>query len=198
MIGIRCHDISIVGSTVLIASEDGLYKSDDGENWELIPPAVEATPISSDEILSNTVFSVAGDNRDYFGKPIFWLGTSDGLARAYDVNAENWKIYRAVADKEEVYAYPNPFSPFSHNQLNNDGWVRFNVGDYEFESVILDIYNFAMEKVYSERFDWRKNPGAVKWNGRDANGELVANGVYFVRVEISNNDEHWVKLVLVK
>ena len=196
--GVRCHDISIIGSTVLIASDDGLWKSDGGENWELIPPAVEATPISSDEILTNIVYSVAGDNREYFDKSIFWIGTADGLARTYDINADNWQIYRAVADKEEVYAYPNPFSPFSHNQLNGDGWVRFNIGSDDIESVKLDIYNFAMEKVYSEKFDWRMNPGAVKWNGRDHTGELVPNGVYFVRVELSTNEEHWIKLVVVK
>lgn len=196
--GIRCHDISVLGPTILIASEVGLWKSDDGENWDLIPPAVEATPISSDEILSNTVYAVIGDEREYFGKPIYWIGTADGLARAYDKTAENWQIYRAVADKEEVYAYPNPFSPYSHNQLNNDGWVRFNVGEDDFENVKIDIYNFAMEKVYSEKFDWRINPGAVKWNGRDDRGELVSNGVYFVKIEMSANEEHWIKLVVVK
>jgi len=196
--GIRCHDISIIGSTILIASDEGLFKSDDGESWELIPPAMEATPVSSDEILTNVVYSVAGDNREYFDKSIFWIGTADGLARTYSIDADNWQIYRAVADKKDVYAYPNPFSPFSHNQLNGDGWVRFNIGDGDIESVKLDIYNFAMEKVYSEKFDWRMNPGAVKWSGRDDAGELVSNGVYFVRVELSTNEDHWIKLVVVK
>ncbi|NHZ86189.1 MAG: hypothetical protein GWP19_09940 [Planctomycetia bacterium] len=201
--GERYHDISVQGSTILIASDSGLWKSNDGNNWELIPPAVEATPVSSDEILNNTVYSVAADNREYFSKPLIWIGTPDGLARSYNLLGDNWQIYRAEYDKDEIYAYPNPFSPYSHNQLNNDGWVRFNTGDYSVRQVDLNIYNFALETVYSERFDWQTNPGAVKWNGRDNKGDLVANGVYFVNLQFSESsnstkENHWVKLVVVK
>jgi len=203
LIGERCHDISILGSTILIASDSGLWKSDDGTNWDLIPPAVEATPVSSNEILNNSVYAVAADNREYFGKSLIWIGTPDGLARSYNSVGSNWQIYRAEYDKEETYAYPNPFSPYSHNQLNDDGWVRFNTGDYSVQQVDLNIYNFALEEVYSEKFDWQNNPGAVKWNGRDRRGELVANGVYFVNLrfsesENSTKENHWVKLVVVK
>lgn len=203
LIGERCHDISVQGSTVLIASDSGLWKSVDGTNWELIPPAVEATPISSNEILSNSVYSVAADNRDYFGKSLIWIGTPDGLARSYNSMGDNWQIYRAEYDIDEVYAYPNPFSPFSHNQLNDDGWVRFNTGSNTVEQLSMNIYNFAMEKVYSEKFNWQLNPGAVKWNGRDERGELVSNGVYFVNLQFTNEESstqkgHWIKLVVVK
>jgi len=203
LIGERCHDISILGSTVLIASDSGLWKSDDGINWELIPPAVEATPVSSNQILNNSVYSVAADNREYYGKSLIWIGTPDGLARSYNSTGNNWQIYRAEYDKDEIYAYPNPFSPYSHNQLNGDGWVRFNTGDYSVRQVDLNIYNFALETVYLEQFDWQTNPGAVKWNGRDNRGELVANGVYFVNLQFSESDNstkenHWVKLVVVK
>ena len=201
LIGERCHNISVQGSTVLIASDSGLWKSDDGNNWELIPPAVEATSVSSNEILSNTVYAVSADNR--FGNQIYWIGTPDGLARSFNSKADNWQIYRAEYDKEEIYAYPNPFSPYSHNQLNDDGWVRFNTGNFSVRQVEMDIYNFALEKVYSERFDWQNNPGAVKWNGRDKSGKLVSNNVYFVNLQFSESDNstkenHWVKLVVVK
>ena len=203
LIGERCHDISVSGSTVLIASDSGLWQSNDRENWTLIPPAVEATPVSSDEILNNSVYAVTADSRDYFSKPLIWIGTPDGLARSYSSIGDNWQIYRAEYDKEEIYAYPNPFSPFSHNQLNDDGWVRFNTGDFAVRQVDLNIYNFALGLVYSEKFDWLSNPGAVKWNGRDERDELVANGVYFVNLRFSESDnfdkeDHWIKLVVVK
>ena len=203
LIGERCHDISVSGSTVLIASDSGLWQSDNRENWTLIPPAVEATPVSSNEILNNSVYAVTADSRDYFSKPLIWIGTPDGLARSYSSIGDNWQIYRAEYDKEETYAYPNPFSPYSHNQLNDDGWVRFNTGDFSVRQVDLKIYNFALELVCSEKFDWQSNPGAVKWNGRDERGELVANGVYFVNLRFSESDnsdkeDHWVKLVVVK
>jgi len=199
----RCHDISVQGSTVLIASDSGLWRTHNGNNWDLIPPAVEATPISSNEILNNTVYSVAVDEREYFANPIIWIGTPDGLARSYTSNSSNWQIYRAEYDVEKTYAYPNPFSPYSHNQLNGDGWVRFNTTGTSVQQVDLNIYNFALEKVYSERFDWQSNPGAVKWNGRDEQDELVANGVYFINLRFSEgensvNEDHWLKLVVVK
>ncbi len=201
--GERCHDISIQGSKILVASDNGVWKSENGIDWQLIPPAVEATPISSNEILSNTVYSVAADNREYFGKSLIWIGTPDGLARSYDSAGENWQIYRAEYDVDEIYVYPNPFSPFSHNQLNDDGWVRFNTGSKPVQKLSMNIYNFAMEKVYSEKFDWQVNPGAVKWNGRDERGELVSNGVYFVNLQFADNEsltanDHWIKLVVVK
>jgi hypothetical protein len=201
--GERCHDISVQGTTVLIASDSGLWKTDDRTNWDLIPPAVEATPVSSNEILNNTVYAVAADSREYFGNPLIWIGTPDGLARSYNSTAENWQIYRAEYDKDETYAYPNPFSPYSHNQLNSDGWVRFNTGAHTVQQVGMKIYNFALEEVYSEKFDWQTNPGAVKWNGRDNKGKLVSNGIYIVNLQFSENDnstieDHWVKLVIVK
>ena len=81
--------------------------------------------------------------------------------------------------------------------------MRFNIGDSSVQKVYLNIYNFALEEVHSEKFDWQNNPGAVKWNGRDKRGELVANGVYFVNLQFSESEnstekKHWLKLVVVK
>jgi hypothetical protein len=69
--------------------------------------------------------------------------------------------------------------------------------------VIVDVYNFAMEKVYSYTHDRQSDFGAIKWNGKDAAGNLVANGVYFINLNFSSSqnastEDHWTKLVLVK
>jgi len=70
--------------------------------------------------------------------------------------------------------------------------------------VELDVYNFAMENVYTALLD-RQDPktGAMKWNGKDSNGRLVDNGVYFIKLKYSQNinaapSNHWVKLIVVK
>ena len=61
-----------------------------------------------------------------------------------------------------------------------------------------------MEKVFTESFDrWDKSSGALKWSGRDTKGRLVNNGVYFVKLNYSENQNskpspHWVKLIVVK
>ena len=98
------------------------------------------------QILTNTVYAVSIDDRDTI--PKLWIGTPDGVALSPDVQGSTWEIYQADHDPKEVYAYPNPFSPLSHNQLENDGYVRFHIGNIVNKEVRLDIFNFAMEKVH--------------------------------------------------
>ena len=61
-----------------------------------------------------------------------------------------------------------------------------------------------METVLSATLN-RKQPetGAIKWNGKDENGRMVDNGVYFIKLKYSQNvnksaSDHWVKLIVVK
>ena len=62
----------------------------------------------------------------------------------------------------------------------------------------MDIFNFGMQQVYNQQFDRRdQDMGALKWNGTDNNGRMVANGTYFIRLEFDNAD-HWFKLIVVK
>ena len=101
-----------------------------------------------------------------------------------DSGGNNWQIYRTNFDSEKVYAYPNPFSPFEHNQLAGDGYVHIHAGVRTSFVVKMDIYNFAMEPVLETQFDRRDaNTGSMKWNGKDKNGRLVDNGTYFIRLE---------------
>jgi hypothetical protein len=112
-------------------------------------------------------------------------------------------IYQANYDSSEFYAYPNPFSPRVHNQLGDDGFIRFHTGNITSQNLFMDIYNFSMEKVYQEKFNLNTFRGAIKWNGRDDNGSLVANGVYFARLNFSNSasgktKDFWDKFIVVK
>ncbi len=109
----------------------------------------------------------------------------------------NWKIYRTNFDQNDVYAYPNPFSPDVHNVLEGGGYVRFHTNIKQSYVVNMDVYNFAMELVYSYDYDRRKNSGALKWNGRDQQGNLVSNGTYFVRLQYDSKSE-WVSLIVIK
>jgi hypothetical protein len=40
--------------------------------------------------------------------------------------------------------------------------------------------------------------GSILWNGRDSHGRIVANGVYFYRVTINNDDPFWGKVLIVR
>ena len=211
LLGERVYNITAHDSLVFAASANGLWKTEDGINWARYKPARQAILVpntaihSTDEVLANEVYSVAFDSRPYYGDNSIWIGTGDGAAHSYDLNGLNWKIFRAEYDRDEVYAYPNPFSPYTHNVIGGDGYVRFHTNEWSGTFVIdLDVYNFAMEKVFAGSFDRRvASSGALKWNGRDTQGRFVDNGVYFVKLKYPENQTskpspHWVKLIVVK
>jgi len=213
LLGERVYNITAHDSLVFAATANGLWKTEDGINWARYKPAQqhiyystdEKIPYSTDEVLANEVYSVAFDSRPYYDDSSIWIGTGDGVAHSYDLDGQNWKIYRAEYDQDEDYAYPNPFSPYTHNVIGGDGYVRFHTNEWSGTIVIdLDVYNFAMEKVFTGSFN-RRDPssGALKWNGRDMDGRLVNNGVYFVKLNYPKNQTskpspHWVKLIVVK
>ena len=211
LLGERIYNIAAFDSLVFAASANGVWKTEDGINWALYKPARQAIPIPNtpiydlDEVLADEVYSVAFDNRSYYGDRSIWIGTGDGVAHSYDLDGLNWKIFRAEYDINEDYAYPNPFSPYTHNVLNDNGYVRFHTNEWSGTFVIdIDVYNFAMEKVYAESFDKRiASSGTLKWDGRDQQGVIVHNGVYFVKLTYPENQSskpspHWVKLIVVK
>ena len=73
----------------------------------------------------------------------------------------------------------------------------------EFILPLSDIFNFGMEKVYSEIYNLNSYYGALKWDGRDMAGNHVANGVYFIRLNFSSSrnqspGDNWTKLIVVK
>ena len=211
LLGERIYNIVSFDSLVFAASANGLWKTEDGINWALYNPAHQAIPVPNtalydiDEVLADEVYSVAFDDRPYYGDRSIWIGTGDGAAHSYDLDGLNWKIFRAEYDINEDYAYPNPFSPYTHNVRNDNGYVRFHTNEWPGTFVIdIDIYNFAMEKVYAGSFDKRiSSSGALKWDGRDQQGTYVHNGVYFVKLTYPENQSskpspHWVKLIVVK
>jgi len=199
LLGERVYNVTAQDSLILASTSSGLWKSLDGENWARFSPAIDKTYLSMEQILSNTVYTSALDIRD---STMLWIGTPDGVAYTGDLHGESWVIHRAEYDSSEVYAFPNPFSPYNHNQLDNDGYVRFHLGAVVNNTIEVTVYNFAMEKVYSYSYDRRTDIGAIKWNGRDEAGSVVSNGVYFINLNYasqnSSPENHWTKLILVK
>ena len=208
LLGERVYNItaSISGEPVILAAaESGLWKSLDGDTWAKFKPAKQLVALNGDEILGDEVLAVALDKRHVYGtSDLIWIGTLDGLARSADLHGSAWTIYRANYDSLEVYAYPNPFSPLSHNVLNGEGYVRFHTGPVASFIVEIHVYNFAMEKVYFEKYNRQTaTAGALKWDGRDFQGRLVDNGVYFINLKFSKTlaetpSNHWLKLIVVK
>ncbi len=214
LIGERIYNVYAEGSLVFAASENGLWKSiiDDPHDtpmWALFEPAIQAILLEdslvfdTDEILTNEVISFAFDNRPYYSQAVLWLGTLDGLARSSDIDGSNWQIFRAEYDPNKIYAYPNPYSPYSHNVLDGDGYVRFHTSEVVSYTIEMSIYNFALGIVFNKKYDRRSGTESLKWDGKDQNGKLVDNGVYFINLKFAEKqnlgpEDHWLKLIVVK
>ena len=211
LLGERAYNITASDSIVLVATKTGLWKTiiddptDIVKSWAKYKPAKQALEIGStgtykiDEILNDEVVGVSYDKRPFYSsQATIWISSWDGLARAMNPHGSNWQIYRTTYDPKKAYAYPNPFSPYEHNQLQGDGYVHINL-DVKVSLVVkMDIFNFAMEKVAHKEFDRRRtSTGSFKWNGKDASGRIVDNGVYFIRLEYDEKVE-WIKLIVVK
>ena len=191
--------VGFADSAVYAATEKGVFKSiDNGETWLLIPAIRDN--VSGEGLYTQTFYSVttspavAPNHR-------LWVGSLDGLATSAN-NGFDWTVFRGVVstrtDRPDpaVYAYPNPFSP-----TQGDRPCRFQ---FDIDSEVLaqvEIYNFGMERVVSLAAqqvapDAGSYDRAITWDGRDSNGRMVDNGVYFFRAKVGS-EVTWGKIVII-
>ena len=191
------YNIFSIDNLVYVATRSGLWRTHDGQSFALYRPAMDE---KNDQIIDNDVYAILHDSRESnVEDEALWIGTGDGLARTYtpNSNTSNWKIYRSNVSSNTAYAYPNPFSPTFHNKMDGDGYVRFKYVNWRGTDLTLTILNFAMEEVRTINYTKNEGKGAIKWDGRDESGTLVANGTYFCNLHY-DDASHWVKLVVVK
>lgn len=203
LINERVYNFAFQDSIAYACSQNGLYKSIDGENWAVYTPIVDTA--FGEYIYSNYIYAAEVDRRE--GQPYLWAGTGDGIAKTAS-DGLTWSVYRtalstATAGQPDIYAYPNPFAPYHNNVVNNDGHVRIQYNLDNVATVRLEVFNFAMERVY--RGEWqsveRTGDHSLAWNGRAMNGEVVANGTYFCKLtkKIGEKEkEYWTKLIVIK
>jgi ligand-binding sensor domain-containing protein len=194
------HNFAFNDSIVYVAADEGLFVSDNGgENWYKIPPISgdRSDLITGEEILTEKFYSAAVSHEPLGVR--LWLGSADGLATTLD-NGNTWTVNRSYISTTErkdppAYAYPTPFSPSRH------GYIRFQYHVARAGEVVIDIYDWGMDKVATVR-EFESDPAthipdrSAKWDGRNSRGDIVASGVYFFRVEIEG-DVTWGKLVVV-
>ncbi|MFC1556279.1 hypothetical protein ACFL67_04265 [candidate division KSB1 bacterium] len=192
--GERVHNFGFDGYNAYAVSDNGLFKSIDlGENWVNYPWISD----NAGNNVYTTEYYSAGS-----GRGTLWLGTGDGLIRSTD-DGYTWSVMRAfrapgVNGEPEVYAYPNPFSPARHNQLGDEGHVRFQYDLETAAQVTLDIFDFGMNPVYNGRSVYRTSGANTEiWNGMNNWGRIVANGVYFYRLMIDGRGELWGKIIVI-
>jgi len=125
-----------------------------------------------------------------------WFGSLDGLANLTETGeiwSGKWRVFVASSNtgsaaNSESFAFPNPFSPddevvrFKYNTNNLPAKVSIRVFDFGMNLVRTVIQN-ASRTISPD-----SAPGDF-WDGRDENGNIVPNGVYFYRIDFDSNIE---------
>ncbi len=187
----RPHNFGFVGDEVIVPTDNGAFRSsNNGNSWILPNNIVDSE--SGVALTTSIFYSAASEGDDV------WLGSDDGLAKLTETAfwEGDWKIYFAsqpLKSDRETYCYPNPFSP-RLDQLK----IKYSTGGKE-ASVTIRIYDFAINYVRTVIQSAPRNrtiEGAPEyWDGRDDNGNLLPNGVYFYRVDIDDEEPLFGKII---
>ncbi len=186
LVGVKIYDITFDQNTIYAVGDDGLYISDDnGATWNHINQIKSANTFIKP---NSSYYCLANSNG------VIWVGSSDGLASTSD-HGKTWSITRVNfplhggnrfqpnAPNVDAYAYPNPFSISQHREVR----IKFDVK--KSGNVSIKLYDFGMNliKVLDNEY-LNSGPHEAVWNGRNAHGDRVANGVVFYRINTPGHD----------
>jgi len=193
--GIRAYDFAFRDSIVYIATDEGVFRTDDGGlSW--IRSGTIIDQATGQRITDPSFFSVA-----VIGDTVY-CGGSDGLVRTIDDGSgsfgRSWEIlrtYQPVGASASTYAYPNPFAPDEEIVR-----IHYSTGGTS-ASVTVEVFDFGMNRVRTVVRDASRSGTGEHdeiWDGTDSQGRQVANGVYFYRVEIDGRDPAWGKIMVLQ
>jgi flagellar hook assembly protein FlgD len=180
---------------VWAATSSGLKKSTDlGVSWSTYDFIQDSFDSLGNQITSAEYFAVRviGDT--------VWAGGADGLVKTTD-GGTTWKVFRTyvpigTAGSKTAYAYPSPFSP----QLSS-GVTRIHYAPKQSGKVTVKIYDFALNLVATLLNNQMRQAGVEYdelWDGKNQDGKIVANGIYFFKVEAEGGQREWGKVAVIR
>ena len=176
---------------------DYLRSSDFGDNW--IRSGSIYDPTNLQRFVSPECYGAAvkGDT--------VWFGGPEGTAYTIDSPSQLfgsvWHIFRTaeqVGNKNFTYAFPNPFAPSNESVRLH---YAVNTNNSLTQDVSIRIFDYAMLPVRTLIHKASRLSGKEYdeiWNGRNDNSSIVANGVYFYRVEIGDQSPIWGKILVLR
>ncbi len=192
----KINNFAFNGEIVYALGDEGFFKSADfGKTWSKYPAVLDE--LSGEPLYTTRFYCAMADGIS------LWAGTADGLIKTEN-DGITWRIYRSFPEpgknnEPETYAYPNPFSPARHNLLEGDGHVRIQYHTNNRSNITIEIFDFCMKRVTTIAKD-KMIPAAGTytevWNGKNDYREIVANGVYFYKLNITGQGTYWGKIVV--
>ena len=153
-------------------------------------PSVSITIDEGERInLTDSVYAKADDFREsfaHFDMPAVSGGTHDLVVSAFDnlnnLSQESFKVIvesTVAGETNVVYVFPNPVNDFCYIICEYDRILDVEISMFTVTGREIWKYKSPDARPYHE----------VPWRGRDAAGDVVANGTYLVRVEARDPDD---------
>lgn len=187
---------SYTHADIFAASQNGLYRSNNnGTTWIAAPEIIDDNTFVS----LNTKHFRAVEVKQENDAANIWIGSLNGLARlteSYSLWEGSWKVYLAseqTASANESYAFPNPFSP-------DEEGVNIKYSLNEPANVTIRILDFGMNLVRTVIQNVPKTGNSEQveiWDGKDQNGKIVPNGVYFYRIDFGSGEPLFGKILVI-
>ncbi|MBN1632968.1 MAG: hypothetical protein JW917_02240 [Ignavibacteria bacterium] len=190
--GISSYDKYVYGLT-----DDGLLRSEFGVFFDWVK-----TPLIYDEVSKDVVRTSSFYSGNYSTDTVYF-GSADGLIRTIETGnpwSAKWKIFRAIKEidlssETKSYAAPNPFAPSTEVVR-----IFFKTGKPA-SQVTIKIFDFGMNPVRTViQNATRNSPDELFtiWDGKNDNGIIVANGVYFYRIAVDDDKYVWGKILVLQ
>lgn len=193
---ISANAVTSKDSIVYALTSDGLYRAKFLEFAWSSPPLIY--DVVTKDIVSTKLFYSGNHIND-----TLYFGSADGLLRTIETGqpwVAQWKIIRAItpinlSSDIKTYAAPNPFAP-------DDEVVRiFYKSGKAASKITIKIFDFGMNPVRTVIQNASRSGTEelfTQWDGKDENGGRVANGVYFYRIQVDNENDTWGKILVIQ
>ncbi len=153
-------------------------------------PSVSITVDDGERInLTDSVYAEADDFRKSFvnfNMPAVAGGMHELAVSAFDnLNNFSREIFRVIVESavaggtNVVYVFPNPVNDFCYIICEYDRTL----------DVEISMFTVTGREIWKYRSPDARPYHEIPWRGRDAAGDVVANGTYLVRVEARDPDD---------